>query len=163
MKRQILFLVCLATAALGTIHAQHDVLTAGGDISSGGGSVAFSIGQVAYTNFSGTAGSVAQGVQQPNFFNIVATDDPDQDWILTLYPNPADQLVYVDLKDDRLFKKFNKLNIRLFDVQGKLLSQKNITEIVTPFPLTAMTDAVYILQLWQDQQPLKSFKLYKSN
>ena len=153
----------LIGTSLSTIHAQHDVLSAGGDISSGSGSVAFSIGQVAYINYYSEAGSVSQGVQQPNIFNIVGTEDLDKDWTMTLYPNPASDLVYIDLKNDNIFKKYNKLNIHLFDVDGKLIAQKEISSIITSFPLTTLTDAVYILQISHDQQVLKSFKLYKSN
>ena len=150
-------------ASLATIHAQHDVLSAGGDFSSGSGSVAYSIGQVAYINYSSESGSISQGVQQPNIFNIVGTEDLDKDWTASLYPNPASDIVYVDLKNDNIFKKYNRLNIQLFDVDGKLLAQKEISSIITSFPLTALSDAVYILQIHQGQQVLKSFKLYKSN
>ena len=153
----------IIATSLATIHAQHDVLSAGGDISSGSGSVAFSIGQVAFINYSSESGSISQGVQQPNIFNIVGTEDLDKEWTATLYPNPASDLVYVDLKNDNIFKKYNQLNIHLFDVNGKLLAQKEISSIITSFPLTTLTDAVYIMQISQDQQVLKSFKLYKSN
>lgn len=163
MNKKYILIALLAGTSLIAIHAQHDVLSAGGDFSSAGGSVAFSIGQIGYTYQTGESGSASLGVQQPYFFNIVATDDPDQQWAITLYPNPADQLVYVDLKDDIALKQFKDLQIRLFDLQGKLMAEKDITEIITPFPLTSLTEAIYILQIGQEQKTLKSFKLYKSN
>jgi hypothetical protein len=162
MNRYLL-IAFLTGLPLMALQAQRDVLTRGGDYSSSGGSVAFSIGQIGYTYLTGEAGSASLGVQQPIRFNIVATDDVNPLWEVSLYPNPASENVYIDLKDDDVLKNFNALYVRLFDLQGKLVVEKKITEIVTAFPLSGFAESMYLLQILQDQQPLKSFKLYKSN
>jgi len=102
-------------------------------------------------------------VQQPNLFNIVATDDPSDLLAVTLYPNPASEAVYVDLLDINVIKKLDSPVIRLLDIQGKLISQKDITEVLTTIPLTGLSEAVYVLQILNGQSPVKSFKLCKSN
>jgi len=163
MEKRILLIALLSAALLYGVNAQRDVLAAGGDFSSQGGSVAFSIGQIAYTNHAGESGTVSLGVQQPNLFNIVATEDLEPQDAVTLYPNPAGETVYVDLQDKSLIEKFNSLTIRVFDLQGKLITQQDISEVVTPFSLTHMSEAVYLLQIMHEQQTIKSFKLYKSN
>jgi opacity protein-like surface antigen len=163
MEKRILLIVLLSAALLYGIQAQREVLTTGGDFSSAGGSVAFSIGQIAYTYHGSESGNVSLGVQQPNLFNIVATEDIEPLDAVSLYPNPASEIVYVDLQDESLIKKYNSLSIRLFDMQGKLITQQEINQVVTPFTLTNMSEAVYLLQIMHEQQPIKSFKLYKSN
>jgi hypothetical protein len=163
MEKRILLIALLSAALLYGVNAQRDVLAAGGDFSSQGGSVAFSIGQIAYTNHAGESGTVSLGVQQPNLFNIVATEDLEPQDAVTLYPNPAGETVYVDLQDKSLIEKFNSLTIRVFDLQGKLITQQDISDVVTPFSLTNMSEAVYLLQIMHEQQTIKSFKLYKSN
>jgi len=145
------------------VHAQRDVLTRGGDYSSAGGSVAFSIGQIGYTYLTGEAGSASLGVQQSNVFNIVATDDLEPFWEVSLYPNPASEIVYINLQDESVLKDFNALHLRLLDVQGKLVKEMKIIEAVTTLSLSGLAESVYFIQILQDQQPLKSFKLYKSN
>jgi hypothetical protein len=162
MNRYLL-ITLLTSLPLMALQAQRDVLTRGGDYSSSGGSVAFSIGQIGYTYLTGEAGSASLGVQQPIRFNIVATDDVNPLWEVSLYPNPASENVYIDLKDDDVLKNFNALYVRLFDLQGKLVIEKKITEKITAFPLSGFAESMYLLQILQDQQPLKSFKLYKSN
>jgi len=162
MNRQILIAFITALPLL-AITAQREVLTRGGDNSSAGGSVAFSIGQIGYTYLTGEAGSASLGVQQSNLFNIVATDDISILADVSLYPNPASEVVYISLQDESVLKKFNALQARLIDVQGKLVYEKGITEVITSFPLSGLAESVYFLQIVQDQQPLKSFKLYKSN
>ncbi len=163
MNKKTFFIAFLTVSWLITLRAQQNVLAAGGDNSSGSGSVAFSIGQVGYTNYMGESGSVALGVQQPNFFNIVATEEPGQPRTIRLYPNPATETVYVDLQQEAVPNQGHDMQIRLFDLTGKLISQKLITEMITPFSLTGLHDATYILQVRQDQKTLTSFKLFKSN
>ena len=162
MKR-ILLIALLLGPPLCAIHAQRDVLTRGGDFSSAGGSVAWSIGQIAYTYYTGEAGSVSLGVQQPNLFTIVGTNDPGEWLAVNLYPNPASEAVYVDLLDANVLKQFNSPLIRVLDVQGKLVSEKQITEVLTAIPLTGLSESVYVLQIMNGQEPVKSFKLCKSN
>ena len=163
MEKRILLIALLSAALLYGVSAQREVLSAGGDYSSQGGSVAFSIGQIAYTFHTGESGNVSLGVQQPNLFNIVATEDLEPLDAVTLYPNPAVETVYVDLQDKSLIEKFNSLTIRLFDLQGKLIAQQEISEVVTPITLKNTSEAVYLLQIMHEQQTIKSFKLYKSN
>ncbi len=162
MKR-ILLIALLLGPPLCVIHAQRDVLTRGGDFSSAGGSVAWSIGQIAYTYYTGESGNVSLGVQQPNLFTIVATDDLDELLSVSLYPNPASESVYVDLLDVNVIKKLESPAIRLLDIQGKLIAQKEITGVLTTIPLTGLSESVYVLQIMSGQEPVKSFKLCKSN
>jgi len=163
MKRIFVPLVFLIGVATFNLQAQRDVLPAGGDFSSSGGSVAFSIGQIGYTYLTGESGSASLGVQQPNTFNIVATDDPVPALAMTLYPNPADQFVYVDLKEENALEQFEGLQIRLYDLQGQLIAEKEMTDKVTRFPLVDLSDALYVLQICQGQKMITSFKLFKSN
>ena len=100
-------------------------------------------------------------MQQPNLFNIVATDDLNELLTVSLYPNPASESVYVDLLDVTVIKKLDSPTIRLLDIQGKLIAQKEITEVLTTIPLTGLSESVYILQIMSGQEPVKSFKLIK--
>ena len=58
----ILILFALSIACL---QGQQAVVTTGGTATGAGGSATYTVGQVAYQTYTGSSGSVAQGVQQP--------------------------------------------------------------------------------------------------
>ena len=45
--------------------AQQAIVPIGGDAIGASGQISYSIGQIAYTTYEGSTGSVSQGVQQP--------------------------------------------------------------------------------------------------
>ena len=63
-KRLKLSAVLLLGLVLTGLQAQTSVNATGTNASGSGGTVSYSVGQVVYTNNTGTNGSVAQGVQQ---------------------------------------------------------------------------------------------------
>ena len=98
MKIKKLLIATLLLAAFQT-QAQQATLTSGG-MATGSGSVAYSIGQIAYTTVTNSAGSVAQGVQHPieiytlgvdNFVNISLK--------MKAYPNPTQGELTLEITD----------------------------------------------------------------
>jgi len=149
--------------ATATLNAQQSVNTTGGEISNTNGSVSYSIGQVMYNHIEGEVGSLNQGVQQPHVFTIVGIEDVREDITLRLYPNPADQFVNVQLTAPTTFDASKPLTARLYDMKGNIISSQSLSGEITTIPLHQLTEAMYILQVWQDQTQIKSFKLIKSN
>ena len=70
-KKLKLSAVLLLGLGLTGLQAQESVNATGGNASGSGGSASYSVGQVVYTNNTGTSGSVAQGVQQPFEISVV--------------------------------------------------------------------------------------------
>ena len=64
---QILLVLCFYSES----NSQETILTAGKDASGSGGSASYSIGQVTYLFNASSAGSEAQGVQQPYEISVV--------------------------------------------------------------------------------------------
>jgi hypothetical protein len=64
-EREILCVLFLCSHCFAAINAQETISPGGGNATGSGGSVSYTIGQVAYGAFSGTTGSVIQGIQQP--------------------------------------------------------------------------------------------------
>ena len=64
-KKVKLSIIITIGFCLTTLHAQEAIFTTGGEASGNGGSASFSVGQVAYQTYSGTSGSLVEGVQQP--------------------------------------------------------------------------------------------------
>ena len=61
-KPILLFAISLSTSVF---LAQESANVSGGEATGSGGTVSYTIGQVAYTNHTGTNGNINQGVQQP--------------------------------------------------------------------------------------------------
>ncbi len=143
------------------LSAQQALLPSGGDIYSSSGSISYSIGQVAFSHIEGEAGSLNQGVQQPHTFAIVGLEDLQKETSVRLYPNPADQ--FVNIQFSTPMETSNHFSARLYDMKGNLVKEQILDDNINTVPLTNLSDATYVLQIWNHHTHLKSFALIKSN
>jgi hypothetical protein len=157
MKRKLLtlFLGCFALE----VSAQEAFTASGGNASGSGGVSGYSIGQVVYTTNVGTNGSVSQGVQQS--FDIIVINALEKakgiDLSFTVYPNPTAD--YLTLKVEGW--NWKNLMYKLYDLNGKLLAIKQLTEIETSISTNSLISATYILKVFENNQEIKSFKIIK--
>lgn len=147
----------------GGLHAQSAVSAAGGNGTGAGGSVSYTIGQVAYTNFSGEGGSVSLGVQQPNLILKVGTHDMEITLAASVFPNPANSTTSLKLEGDNASSVEDGLTYSLYDINGKMILQQPIQSSLTTIPMDKLTDGVYILQVRRQNTEIKSFKIFKTN
>ena len=145
------------------LQAQSDVVPAGGDASGAGGSVAYSVGQVAYTNITGEAGSINLGVQQPNLFLMVGTNEAAITIDAIAYPNPVNDFVNLELGDQLTLNGIDHLSYGLYDINGKLILQKDITTNATPISMENLSNAIYFLRVIHNNTEIKTFKIFKTN
>ena len=147
---------------LGVINAQETVTTTGGEASGMGGSSSYTVGQVVYTTNTGINGSVAQGVQQP--YEIYVTTGVNQTAInleMIVYPNPTTN--YITLKVDASTSLSNQnLSYQLFDIQGKVIENKKVTDDTTPIKMEALPKATYFLKITDNTKTVKTFKIIKN-
>ena len=155
----ILFLTC----SLSALYAQSDVLTAGGDAAGSAGSVAYSIGQVAYTTIDGEDGRISLGVQQPNLFIMVGTEETLLSISANVYPNPSASTVFLKLNDEEQLSTTKKLSYGLYDLGGNMLLHQEISDPLTTIPMSNLADAVYLLRIMQDNKEIRTFKIFKTN
>ena len=139
-------------------NAQDATVAVGGDATGNGGSAAYSIGQVVYTSNSGTTGSVNQGVQQP--YNIEANGifETSLNISLTVFPNPTAAnltLIVANYNNE-------KLTYQLLDIQGKLITAKDVTSSKTEIHTSDLAYATYILNVTLDNKTVQSFKIIKN-
>ena len=157
--KSVLCLLLLGYTCFATIEAQETILTKGGNISGSGGSAGYSIGQVAYQTFSGTNGTIAQGVQQPFEISVVTAIEGTEDITLDciVYPNPAEEFIKL------LIKSFDNDNIifRLYDINGVLLQDKKIENKETEISMKNISSSIYFLKLIKDNKEVKVFKIIK--
>lgn len=153
------FLLLLGTG----LHAQEKtmsaVTTAGGEAQGNGGSQSFTIGQVFYRTDTSAQGAVAQGVQQPyEIFTLGGIETAAIQLELLAYPNPTRDLLRLSIGN------YNNENLTyyLYDMQGKLLENKEVVNSTTTIDMNALPASNYLLNVRDDQKIITSFKIIKN-
>jgi hypothetical protein len=154
--------ILLLTAGLlrlGLAQAQETANTSGGDATGSGGNVAYSIGQVVYTTNTGSNGSVAQGVQHAYEIFTVGIKETELKISLTAFPNPTAENLTLQLSD----YNNEKLSYQLFDMQGKQLSNGQVTAKQTQINMNGLPSATYLINVVnQENKKVQSFKINKN-
>lgn len=158
MKKIILPFIAFFLLGLGGLRAQESPTASGGDASGSGGSVAYSIGQVVYTTNTGTNGSMAQGVQQPYEISVnTGVNETAIKLEMSAYPNPTSNNLTLKTEE------YANLSYQLYDLQGKLIENKRIAANSTIITMDALPSATYLLEITNNTQLVKTFKIIKNN
>lgn len=161
MRNKELKLITLISLVflLPELNAQNSVVASGGEASGSGGAVSYTIGQVFYNSNSGSSGTVTEGVQQPaEIFVITGVTKTDVKLKVSVFPNPAKLFVILKVDDE----KIEKFRYQLYDVDGKLLQTKKITESETSIDISMLKSSVYFLKVINGNREEKSFKIIKN-
>ena len=149
--------VAFLLLGLGGLHAQESPTAAGGDATGTGGTASYSVGQVVYTTATGTNGSVAQGVQQPFEISVtVGIKETSINLELSVYPNPTTDYLTLKVDDN------SDLNYQLYDLQGKIIANKKVTNATTIIKMEELAKALYFLNVTKNNKVVKSFKIIKN-
>ena len=143
----------------GLAQAQESANASGGDATGSGGTIAYSIGQVVYTTYTGSSGSVAQGVQQAYEIFTVDIEETTLSISLIAFPNPTADNLTLQISD------FNKENLtyQFYDIGGKLLSNGQVTGQQTEINTSSLPPATYFINvLNQEDKKVQSFKIIKN-
>jgi len=157
-KKTKLSALLLLGIGFNQVYAQQATTASGGDASGSGGSVAYSVGQIVYTTYTGSNGSVAQGVQQPYEISIITgLLETDIKLNLSAYPNPTTN--YLMLQIDNYDKA---ISYQLYDIGGKLLESNTVVANSTTIKMEQMPTGTYLLKVIQNNKEVKTFKIIKN-
>ena len=158
-KRLKLTSVLLLGLALTGLQAQTSLNATGGNSFSSGGTVSYSVGQVLYQTYTGTNGSVAMGVQQPYEISVVTVIEETEgiSLLISVFPNPTTDCFTLEVKEIDILN----LHLQLYDMQGKLLQNKKITENQTNIVMSNCVPAAYFLKVIKGNREIKTFKIIK--
>lgn len=158
-KLKIFLILLLLLQCIPKMQAQKGVVSSGGNATGTGGSVSYSIGQMDYITETGTGGTATQGVQQPyEIVTLVGEEFIDITLQMIVYPNPTSS--FVNLKIDNF--NLEELNYQLYDLNGRLISDKKITQTETQIQLENYPSAIYLLNVNQKNKTIKTFKIIKT-
>lgn len=156
-KLLLIKFLTIMVVPLGFMKAQTAILTTGTTATGASGSVSYSIGQTAYSQ-KGPNLQITEGVQLPYEILTLAVDDtsiPEKN--ILLYPNPVRDFLNIDFGKET----FQDSKYVIFDSQGKLIKKGNLTLQKTELDMTSFPASVYIIQIFQKEKNIKTFKIIK--
>ncbi len=154
-----LWLLILSVTSISVLHSQESIPASGGSASGTGGSVTYTLGQIACSVFTGTNGSIIQGVQQPYEISTVTAVENTEDITIeyTVYPNPTEGSVTLIIGSPAN----NRFCFHIYDMNGRLLQNKLVLSRETEVILESLPASVYILKVFKDTHEVKVFKIVK--
>ena len=161
MKNIILIfnLILLLVFGFTELSAQESVLATGGDAVGSGGSVSYSVGQVVYTTKPGNDGKISEGVQQPyEIFLITGIEDAFGIKLeCSAYPNPITDFLTLQIGGSLPLQ----ISFSLFDMEGRLIKNKIISDNNTKIQMSDLVSATYFLHVSTNDRKIKAFKIVK--
>jgi hypothetical protein len=156
MKNIFLIITLLSS---GIILAQESVNTSGSNASGTGGAVSYTVGQVAYTNSSGSNGSVSAGVQQS--YTITATTGVDENNFnldVSVYPNPTTDLLVLSINELK-----EEYRYQVLDMAGKRLTNGQLRNNQTQLDFSSYAAGSYYVNIITNQnKQIKTFQVIKN-
>lgn len=142
------------------LFAQHHqvISTAGGTFENGSGSISFTVGEFMIATYIPTVDGVilTQGFQQSRIDIVSIRDITIQDFEISVYPNPVNDFVIVNIEDPQGF------SYTLFDMSGRTLQIGKILSTEYEIQFTDYAPSFYILKLYQDDVEVAAFKIIKN-
>lgn len=154
MRKHVL--TCCSIFALIAVNAQEVVSTQGESYSNASGSIDFTIGEVVIATNSNGSNDLTQGFHQTNW-NFLGMEDHDPTYEVTVFPNPTQEQLTIRTNS------FEHVIYLLYDAQGKLVLQNNLTAEQTSVPVSQLTPGSYSLILNNGTQDIKTIKLIKTH
>lgn len=145
------------------LDAQEALLSSGGDATGAGGAAAYSVGQIAYSHYNADLGQVTQGVQQSYLVIMVGSSGPLPDISVSMYPNPVKAGTTILWEDSSIGIGTGTFSFTLCDIYGKLLAREKITGQLTNVSFEDFPEGVYVLQVFNTNILIKTFKVIKTN
>ena len=150
----MLFLIVTCCSGL---LAQQVVATAGSTLGNANGSISYTIGEGVAQTLTKGGKTITQGFHQTTMSVTMVSELKDLDFSISVFPNPT---------SDELTLKLNKENVSglqylLFDINGKLIFQKNLESNETEVPVHQLAIGFYIIKVQAGTKELKTFKIIK--
>lgn len=154
MTHLLLVVSCTVIPILG--FSQQNTVASGGDANGSNGSVSYSIGQIDYTNASGTDGSTNEGVQQPFEFFDPDASLTELEWGASLFPNPTMDQVVLHFENVP-----QEANYHLYGLNGKILLSAAISSEETTLDIRSFAAGSYLLEMTAPSKSTRTIQIIK--
>jgi hypothetical protein len=163
-KRQPFFILLLLgsiTASAQQAYLKPEVLaSAGSTVTANGASLSYTVGEVAVQTLTASGVSFGQGFHN-GVLDIVGSTDVLANWQLSVYPNPASQVVYVEYEAPT---QDGTLTAAIWDLQGRqlLASMPLLASAKNALEVQHLPSGIYLLRLSDPDGNHATVKIVKS-
>jgi hypothetical protein len=141
------------------LYAQNNTVASGGQANGSGGTSSYSVGQINYSSYTGSSGSVTQGVQQPYEISVVTSiKNIAIDLKAQIYPNPTTDQLILSINT----QEYKNLRYILVDSQGKTIGSDKINQNAQRIDVSKLSNGTYFLRVLSNKQQLKTFQIIKN-
>jgi hypothetical protein len=148
----ILFLCLLVQSLI----AQKGIVGSGGNASNSNGSISYSIGQIDYVAISNSTGAINAGIQQPYEILVSYVDEAFISFGIDVFPNPTTDILNIRLEEFR-----ENLRFQLVDMNGRIISDSKISELLQSVHMQELPKSTYLLTVLENAKSVKSFSIIK--
>jgi len=113
---------------------------AGNDASNQVFHMSWTLGEVVISAYEQADATLLQGFHQPNYLLDVLVEEPENDCVISIYPNPTSRKITVEIEGTD-----KPLTAELFDIFGRLLFRKSIEPPKANLELNELPGATYLL------------------
>jgi Secretion system C-terminal sorting domain len=159
-KSKLIIIIAVFGFNIFLLQGQETIATSGGNFTGSGGSVSYTVGQVTFSTFYGTNGSVVQGVQQPYEISVITAVENTEEIKVNciVYPNPTKNTIKLSIESP----DFDNMSYRLFDINGKLIQEMKVESEKTEISMHNLVPSIYFLRVIKNRKELKTFKIIKN-
>jgi hypothetical protein len=154
MRTILLFIIAICCPGL---LAQQVVATAGSTLGNANGSISYTIGEGVAQTLTQRDKTLTQGFHQTTMSVSILSEMKDLDFSISVFPNPTSDELTLRLTKENV----SGLQYLLFDINGKLISQKKLVSSETKVPVDQLTEGFYFLKVQDGIRELKTFKIIK--
>jgi hypothetical protein len=157
MKKIMILFGIIILSNYGT-KAQQLVSTAGNYFENEQVSISWSLGETVIETYTAGELTLTQGFQQPALSVSTLVENPDNDFQLIAFPNPTRG--HVTISTD--FLHAENLNYLIYDLQGRILSNKTLDGPHTGIAFDDFHPGTYFIRISNKEIVLKVFKIIKN-
>lgn len=155
MKKIFVLFTC--SIMMAQMNAQEVIATAGETFENENISISWTLGETIIETFEAGDIVLTQGFHQDSYEITAIPEFQDQSIEVSLFPNPAREEFFIHYKGD----DFASYEIGIYDLNGNLLSKKQIHEELTGIDISELPSAEYIISVYDKEKTFRSYKLVK--
>ena len=162
MKTKLI--ICLIGIGINSMIAQSsspEIISPAGETFNGNSmQLDWTLGELAITTIQNTSQVITQGFHQPTYIISNLTELSNRNGQINIYPNPT--LNWIEMSLD--FKHNTKLQIRLYNTEGKLIWEKDIQgkQFLEKIEVAELPSGNYFLNFLIDEEKyLQTYKIQK--
>jgi hypothetical protein len=141
----------------GFANAQQVISSSGSTLKNNTGSLTFTVGELVIDTKNAGKITITQGFHQTKLTITAINVLREQKFSISAFPNPTND--FVNLKIEK--GEIRDVEFTLFDLQGKVLSNRKIESTNTEVSLSGYNSGNYLLKIIQKGKEIQTFKIIK--